>query len=614
MRFERHIYLVDKEIERCNTMIEIRLKHRLNTSVTASASPLRSAVGSEIAFTVSNPLNDPELYGGLMGRLGSGVDNRVGSGAVERIRLLACPTDNRLQIQRSQLWREEDELVGKLVGVQVDFASLGMSIRCQQPEGSSLAKILSTGNSEDKGSGIPNDKSPLDLTAEQKTELLDVINFQQTLNTIQSKWDFNGLIEDLLRDWFTTDSMILYWKVRKQADGEVKDGDTSIPVFGTRNLLLPNVINICAIDPAAVDWDNSLGVDRMKVLIGVKLKKRIQSAMARKTPEGKRQAIETLLNEGIEQKWIDAVLAGHKFVRLSNDDGEYWIVKTKGRRQNGLTSPSMKAIFLPLESRKALREGDFAASFMMKHFILHITAGESITQGPMAGSKQNWAKQKETDALLASVSHTSRATRIATNHTVKFTFVFPPKEMFDGAKFSKVESQIFTWADVTAVLMFGGGTGGDNQKTGTGFIGIKKLVAKLQKARNGINWILQEFFSHETITSNLSAPGDCQIMLTFDENALKEPRQLLDEIKYLVDVGIEDVRTAARELGRNADALYGGKMHTRAENARLGVWEPIVSQPGARQESDPANDDRGRPPNSDTTLSEESRTRTSPPT
>lgn len=591
-------------------MVKMRLKHRLNTSTKTSITPMRSMSHSEIAFVVSDSRSDPELYGGLSGRIGSGVDNRTGAGAVERIRLMACPLENRLQIHRAQSWREDDELVGKLVGVQVDFASLGMSIRCQQPEGSSLAKILSSGNSESNDEEISDNKSPLALTDEQKTELLDVIQFQQTLNTIQAKWDFNGLIEDLLRDWFTTDSMILYWKVRKKVDGKTQDTETSVPVFGTRGVLLPNVINICAINPAEVDWDNSLGVDRMKVLIGIKLKKRIQSAMARKTPEQKRIAIDTLRKEGIEQKWIDAVKAGKHFVQLSNDDGEYWIVKTKGRRQNGLASPSMKAIFLPLESRKALREGDFAASFMMKHFILQVTAGESIDQGPIAGQKVNWITQKEAEQLLASISHTSRAIRIATNHTVKFTFVFPPKEMFDGAKFSKVESQIFTWADVTAVLMFGGGSGGDNQKTGTGFIGIKKLVAKLQKARSGLNWIMQEFFSHETILSNLSSPGDCQIALTFDENALKEPRQLLAEIKFLVDAGIEDVRTAARELGRNADALYGGKMHTKAENARFSVWEPIVSKPGAKQESDPDNDNRGRPPSNNTTLTEETRTKT----
>ena len=594
-------------------MIKMRLKRRLDTPVETSIdSTLRSRADSEIAFTVSNPLQDPEIYGGFQGRLGSGVDSRPGTGALERIRMMACPIGTRLQIQRAQLWREDDELVGKLVGVQVDFASLGMSIRCQQPEGSSLATILSTGNSEGEESRDLDDKSLLDLTDQQKAELLALIQFQQILNTIQSKWDFDGLIEDLLRDWFTTDSMILYWKVRhKSADGENKlDTDTSVPVYGTRGELLPNIVNICAINPAEVDWDDSLGVDRMKVLIGAKLKKRIQTAMSKNVPEQRKLAIETLRKEGIEQKWIDAVKAGKNFVQLSNDDGEYWVVKTKGRRQNGLASPSMKAIFLPLESRKALREGDFAASFMMKHFILHITAGESIKQGPMAGQKVNWAKQKETDALLTSVTNTSRASRIATNHTVKFHFVFPPKEMFDGAKFSKVESQIFTWADVTAVLMFGGGDSGDNQKTGTGFIGIKKLVAKLQKARNGINWIMQEFFDHETVSKNLSAPEGCSVALTFDENALKEPRQLLAEIKFLVDSGIEDVRTAARELGRNADALYGGKMHTKAENARFCVWEPIVSKPGAKQESDPDDDNRGRPPKDETTLTEETRTKT----
>ena len=126
--------------------------------------------------------------------------------------------------------------------------------------------------------------------------------------------------------------------------------------------------------------------------------------------------------------------------------------------------------------------------------------------------------------------------------------------------------------------------------------------------------MFQQFFEHESIQTSLPAPDGCHIALTFDENALKEPRQLLDEIKFLVENGIEDVRTAARELGRSPDALHTGKMHTKVENSRHGVWEPITGVPGAQTgESDRAGDDRGRPPGDNTNLTEETRTRTGTP-
>ena len=577
--------------------MKLPLKNRIGVHLpSTNGKPVKEG---DIAISITGFKDDPELVGAFNLAGNQGVRVQPSAGTIDSIRNSAVPKKKVDQIRKAQLWLEEDELLERLIGTKIDFTSIGFNLRCKPPEGQSLERLLSSGNSEEEEEESEESSNSIDsLSEEEKAELLAAIKFQQNLNLITQKWDFTGLVEDLLRDWFATDSMILYWKVEK-ANGTTLDSDASTPNDGA---LLPNVVNICALNPADVDWDNSLGIETMRVRIPVALKKKIEFAIEQVKKKKNPNAIEELKKGGVEQKWIDAVKGKKDFVLLRNEDGEYWIVKTKARKQHGLASPSMKNIFLPLETRKFLSEGDFATAFMMKHFIFHVKAGESIQQGPMAGSRKNWASKTDTDQLLGIVSKTSKSSRIATNHTVKFEFVFPPEEMFGDKKYLKVELRMFTWAGVTISVMQGSGEG---QKAGTGFIGIKRMIANMVKARGAISWLLSEFFDDQSVKQGLNTPEGCMVTASFDENVLTEPRQLLDEVKFLVQEGIEDVRTAARELGRDPDAMKLGKQYTQAENEESKVWEPIVKKPGQMSDQEQGG---GRPPNDETTPNEETRT------
>lgn len=603
-------------------MQKMKFKHTLNNLFDSEAESEKDA---EIAISVQGFLDDPELVGNFrLGHPGDGVRVRSAHGSMDAIRNNAVPANKRDQILKAQLWMEQDDLLEKLISTKIDFTSTGFNLRCKPPEGTALQKLLSSvkfpvgedgeddERSEESTNGeangevidsIPPTRSPLNLISQKEADLLiQTVEFQQLLNNLSQKWDFEGLVDDLLRDWYVTDSMILYWKV-EQGEGPQLDSDSSTPMVRDKQDLLPKVTNICALNPADVDWDNSLGIEKLSIKISVALKRRIQTAIDLDRELAKRQQpkrfVKELEKDGVGKKWIDAVKSKQDMVELKNEDGEFWVIKTKARKQHGLASPSMKNIFLPLETRKMLREGDFGAAFMMKHFIFHVKAGESIQSGPLAGQRKNWAKKKDTDELLNLISTTSKSSRISTNHTVKFEFIFPPKEMFDDEKYFKVELMMFVWAGVTLAIMTGGG---QEQKAATGFIGIKRMVANIVKTRRAINWMLTEFFDHETIRSLVNPPDNCRVIASFDENILKEPKQLLDEIKLLVQEGVEDVRTAARELGRDPDALALGKLYTIAENEQTAVWEPIMKKPGQQDFNG------GRPPNDNTTQTEDTRT------
>lgn len=536
---------------------------------------------------------------------GMGIAVQPAAGSMDYIRTNAVPREKVDQIAKSYYWVEEDDLLDRLIQVKIDFTCMGFSLRCTTPDWIAFRESLSSGKLEQGDSSSEGDSSEkrLELSEEQRAKLIAIAELQGRVTNVSKKWDFDGLVENLIRDWFVSDSMILYWKVRKPTE---KDADTSLPtpLVSERESFLPGVVNICALKPADVDWDNSLGIDRLRIKIAKALFDRIREALIKKGKQ-KTDALATLRAEGVEEKWIKAVEAGQDYVDLSNEDGEYWIVKSKARRQHGLAWPTMKTIFLPLESRKMLKEGDFAASFMMKHFIQLIKSGESITQGPHAGSKKNYATKAETDALLTQFTGVSKAARLSVNHTVTVEFIYPPEEMFSNKKYAIAETMIFNWSGVTITIMTGGG---DGQKAGTSYIGIRRLVANLSRARTAASWVLGQFFDHVTIKDRLQTPEGTEVNSFFDENVLKEPRLLLDEIKFLVQEGIEDAMTAARELGRDPDSLRSGKVQTIIENQDTGIWEPVYKPFGNLQQEQ----NGGRPPGEGVEPDEDTRAQTTP--
>jgi len=269
----------------------------------------------------------------------------------------------------------------------------------------------------------------------------------------------------------------------------------------------------------------------------------------------------------------------------------------------------MATIFLSLEMRKFITDGEFSASILMKYLMLHATRGESITQGPLAGQRLNWAKKQDITKLHQVIKDPGKATRVVTDHTVKFNFVYPPADVWNQQKFATCDSRIYNWAGVTVVMMTG--QGGTNSG---GYIGIKRMISSMSSARSKIALMIFEFFDKPEIRAICKIPDDVDIKAVFDENVLKEPRQLLDELKFLVSEGIGDPRVTLSELGRDPDTVRDSKRQSLLENQNSKVWEPVYRKTAGAGEQKPSDDEqdvqdsRGRPANEGTQVDEETRT------
>lgn len=570
------------------------------------ASKSQDIQGMELNYSYGYPATgryDPVADQGVSIQEGTspGINTRVGKGSLDRLSLQAFPRSLNGRINRSICWRKSDDLLGGMIDTKLDFASIGFQLKCKPKNQEIDFEKLYT----------VNPLEPSKLSEDQIATIKALTNTQSKLNEVSAKLDIYSLLRELMEDWFATDSCILYWKTKKQ------DQDSSLdsvpdPSYTRspepKEEAIPGLSDLCTISPDKVNWDNSFGMDVLSVKINDSLKVRIQAANSITNKTARAKAIASLLAEGIEQKWIDAVINGQDYCELRKEDGDNWIVKTRAKKYNGLADPSMARIFLFLEIRKMIVEGDFSAAFMMKNFIMHIKMGESITNGPMSGLRNNWATPLETEDVLKVFKNTSSAQRIATNHTVSIDFVFPPAEMFNLEKYKKPELQILSWGGISISLM----TGEGDATYGGGYMSIKRLVANLSDARRQIDWVLSTFFNNSFIRSALGIDDKIETVCIFDENALKEPRQLLDECKFLVSSGLSDPRTTMRELGRDPDAIKMSKMLSIAENNEAKVWEPVFNTTGGGiQDNAGGNADStsgaGRPANEGTVQNDQTR-------
>ncbi len=575
----------------------------VNPEELASDGSIHSAFadGSEIAANYCEGV-DKFVYNADGVAVG-GFGVRPGAGDVEGLLRQTLPRTKQEQLAKAESYFKEDDLLQSLIKVKIKFGMSGFGLNCKPV------------NLEEE------DEDP--ATANKKPDP-GILKFKERLQTIARKHKLRKVTKDLLRDWHTTENSILYWRVDIANSGAATGSESGVPVTGDEGLI-PGLVDVCALSPKDVLWDNAMGNNILRIRIPDAVREQINLALNRVSEQERQEALKQLLDQGISQRWIDSVrgtdASGNKvlypgFVELRNDEGDYWIINTDARKHYGLSWPSMFAIFLNLELRRSLIQGEFSAAFMMKHFIQLIQTGESITQGPRTGMKDNWLKKKEAADVLKIFTNVSQSIRMVANHTLKVSFVFPPKEMFNEEKYKVCEDRVFNWAGVVVSVMKGeGGT------YSGGFIGIKRLIADLQENREDVSEMWTEFFDHPSIKSRLTdVPDNLQVIARFDENILKEPAQLLNEVKFLVSQGMLDPYTAIKELGRDPDLVKALKQVAIADGetwnnlmqilkdaqelrvAEQGVANGNSGDPAGDPATDPAaGDGPGRPPNPTTT-------------
>jgi hypothetical protein len=235
------------------------------------------------------------------------------------------------------------------------------------------------------------------------------------------------------------------------------------------------------------------------------LKKQISSA----TPEQIRKYLERFSENSTAYKWVKAIQEPNYFdkegkysgmVPLRKEDGEFWLIIGGGGHtdQTCYAEVLMLSIFSDIELLNSLKEGDWTTAFMMKNMIELVTAGESITSGPIAGSKRLWVTEADLKKMKEEFRRAGKAQRIFANHTVKMEHIFPDPKVFSPEKYSAARDRVCFYFGIGPYAFLGSnGREGGSYSTAAWNIGTVRLEAT--QMRKIVSRFLYEFLANKWV-------------------------------------------------------------------------------------------------------------------
>ena len=354
----------------------------------------------------------------------------------------------------------------------------------------------------------------------------------------QNKHQLQKVAQDLVFDFCACQNCILHWHVEGSELSYVQ-----------------------TLDIRDIDWEKTVGTAVMRVNLSPSVTDKLKYAInTLKIPDD--QLLDTY-----SQKIIDAVKARQSYIDLLPEDGDYWMIYSDGRKFAGLVAPTMNSIFADASLRELIVAGDFSVAFLLKAAIFHVTAGESISQGPRAGTKDYWLKEGDRAKLQTALTKLAKAMILITDHTVKLNHVAPDPKLFDPIKYLKVEERIRRWGSTPEQLLTGEGQG-----FAQGSLGGKRFSSEGVEVREHIGWLMSQFLTHESMRSVINIDENAICTIGWDWNNLKEWKQALEELTFVHSIGGASIETVQERTGFTHGVE---KKRKEREQTEAELWKPL---------------------------------------
>jgi len=293
------------------------------------------------------------------------------------------------------------------------------------------------------------------------------------------------------------------------------------------------------------------------------------------------------------------------YALMKESDGEYVFLKNEKGLNDRLIPPRMQSIFYDISILEMLIDGDSQVAFYTKNVVLHVKGGESITSGQKAGSKAYMVNNDDLTAMKGNFRNVSKALRIFTQHFWKMEYVFPDPKVWAPDKYKALIERITVWSHAGAGLISGTGS-----NYSISYIKLKDLIAYIRKLRKLIGRMWEEVFAlaADGLEGKQFVKKNNVPKVQFDEQALKEPRVLIEELKMLYSQGILDSASVLQETGRSPKTVLARKKKEQEnpldytpifEKSQGQSYIALTLNPEGKKDKD--IDGNGRPRTSDKT-------------
>lgn len=384
-------------------------------------------------------------------------------------------------------------------------------------------------------------------------------SLEERIESMIRTHEIRKVAAELVKDYCATDNCILHWKV----EGNKLEYVTTL-------------------QPDRVEYSSTIIGEKLKIELDQDV---IDQINALNLKSDKKELSK------YPDKYVEAVIAGERYVELRNKDGEFWIVKNTNRRFGGLARPSMRAIFFDIMLMDMLISGDFAVAYFLRRVIEHIKCGEAIPAGrPNDDIKALHADKDMIKLYLRVFKELGETMRIVTDHTVEIDYPMPDPKVFDPTKYEKVEERIHRWGATVPVLLSGKGEGFSQ-----GHLGARRFISQGYSVREHIGDMMEEFVLHPSMSTVLKIPKGSSARTTWDEQNLKDPKQVLEELSKLWDCGVLDNQSFLEQLGQKYDVVRSRKERD-LKPAEKKLWQPTFEKSqGLLKDGAPGRPTDGKP-------------------
>ncbi len=484
---------------------------------------------------------------------GTGIDDviKATGGALSEVLQRAFPKHIPTQIKQAEEFAaNRDDLIQDIISTKMDFypAGFGLSTTC----------------------------AINDLSDKRVNNFVRALFLKHRLEKIQN---------ELMRDQCVSDNCILTWKI---TDNELE--------------------YLWTLAPSSVDYTQQSGYETLKLKLEpptIKTLKKLIDQSKSPKKDVKDAAKEALAN--FPDKYVAAVKAGENMVELRNEDGEYWIIATTARQYTGLASPSMSSIFPDIMLRKLMVSGDWAVAYALTKVIELVQSGEGPPDQEKRDYKILYQTPADAKALNATMKKLGQVKRLVTDHTARITYPHPDPELFDKKKFESVEQRILRWGAVIDTMMTGQGAG-----FAQGHLGSRRFYAQGRSKRKIVGDTIAEFLRHDSLRPVINIPkaADIAVAVNYDEQLLKDPKQVLDEDNATIDRGLMDVQTYHERRGLDTAVIRARKIEDAKEVDGDGktIWKPLFEQ----KQGMLSGEETGRPEGTPTTAQPEPKSKKRP--
>jgi hypothetical protein len=173
-----------------------------------------------------------------------------------------------------------------------------------------------------------------------------------------------------------------------------------------------------------------------------------------------------------------------------------------GSSRQSYETVAMQSIFTDIELLNMLVEGDWATAFLLKNMIMIVKVGESITGGPLEGSRRNWAKSKDVDNLKSQIEKTGKAQILYGNHTITIEFAHPEPSVFSPEKYDAVINRICTFFGIGHYMILGASGGSSRGASyAAAAWNVQAIRTKAAEIRGIVDEQFKKVYADDTIVS-----------------------------------------------------------------------------------------------------------------